>query len=130
MFDLDGTFEFGYQSGVRGAVDIADCYCACSSGTREVCFSPYTDFPLVRLNIEERSQIVHELPERLRGASALATDGESFVFVGSRAERNTFYRWRPGGSPEAVGSAGGHVRTHGAGFLSTTEDSYRTLVLR
>src|SRR5688572_28131449 len=36
IFSTAGVFEFGYRSGVGGAVDIVDCYCACLGGPQEL----------------------------------------------------------------------------------------------
>lgn len=112
VFSVDGRLEFGYQSGVRNPVDIADCYCVCAAGRHEVCFSPYTGFPLVRLNLKARDQEVHELPEVLAGASALSTDGVVFYFYGPYDAKDSIIRWQPGEACTEVGTHPGPLRAH------------------
>jgi hypothetical protein len=125
VFSPDGRLEFGYQSGVRNPVDIADCYCICAAGRHEACFSPYTGFPLVRLNSKTRDQVVHELPEALAGASALSTDGVVFYFYGPYDARRSIIRWQPQGECIEVGTHSGPLRAHYRGaFLSTGASGY------
>jgi hypothetical protein len=125
VFSPDGRLEFGYQSGVRSPVDIADCYCVCAAGRYEACFSPYTGFSLVRLNLKTRDQEVHELPEVLAGASALSTDGVVFYFYGPYNAKRSIIRWRPGEGCIKVGSHSGPLRAHWRGaFLSTGASGY------
>lgn len=125
VFSPDGHLEFGYTSGVRNPVRIADCYCVCAAGRHEVCFLPYTDFPLVRLNLKTRDQEVHELPEVLAGACALSTDGVVFHFYSTYSAKRSIIRWRPGEACLEVGTHSGPLRAHGRGaFLSTGASGY------
>lgn len=125
IFTTDGRLEFGYQSGVRSPVDIADCYCACAASRHEVCFSPYTGFPLVRLNVKTRKQHVDELPEALAGASALATDGTNFYFYGPYSAKRSIMKWHPGEVPVEIGTHSGPLRACGrSAFLSTGTSGY------
>ncbi len=125
VFSPYGRLEFGYQSGVRNPVDIADCYCVCAAGRCEACFSPYTGFPLVRLNVKTRHQEVHELPEVLAGASALSTDGVVFYFYGPYDAKRSIIRWQPGEACIEVGTHSGPLRAHWRGaFLSTGASGY------
>lgn len=81
VFNQRGDALWGYASEFgREGVDVADCYCACTDGDTRVWFSPYTEFPLVELDVERRKQIVTPLPEQLSGASALSVD-RSAVYV-------------------------------------------------
>ena len=125
VFASDGRFEFGYQSGVKDPVDIADCYCVCPAGPDEVCFSPYTEFPLVRLNLKTRQQQVHKLPRHLAGSSALATDGIAFYIYAPYDARNSIFRWRPGEAAVEIGNHVGPLRGHRrAAFLSAGTAGY------
>jgi hypothetical protein len=109
-FTSDGRFEFGYQSTVISPVDIADCYCACAVGCHEVCFVPYTKFPLVRLNLKTRTQEVYQLPQELAGASAIASDGVDFLLYGPYDAKRSIFRWRPESEPLQIGTCSGPLR--------------------
>jgi hypothetical protein len=128
VFSQRGDLEFGYSSYFVDAVDVADCYCACLAGPHEVCFSPYTAFPLVRLNLRTREQIVYPLPEALKGAAAMTTDGVTFYFYAPYKSKHTILAWEPDAEPRAVGSHPGPFRFGGrARFLSAGPSGY-TLV--
>ena len=125
VFTADGQLEFGYQTGVRNPVHIDDCYCICRSGRHEVCFVPYTGFPIVRLNLETRLQSVHELPEHLAGASAVAIRGDSFLLWAPYSARRSIFFWRPRSESGEVGTHSGPLRGHSFGsFLSPGANGY------
>jgi len=125
VFTADGQLEFGYQTGVRDPVDIADCYCVCRSGRHEVCFVAYTGFPVVRLNLETRIQNVHQLPEHLSGASAVAVSRGSFLLWAPYAARRSIFLWSPENAAVEVGTHSGPLRGHSFGsFLSPGAHGY------
>ncbi len=128
IFSATGELELGYQTDIKNPVDIADCYCACLAGRYEVCFSPYTGFPLVRLNIKSQNQDIYELPDKLAGSSALATDGRNFYFYGPYHDQHGLFHWRPGGAPERIGTHPGPLRGLGRGtFLAVELSGYTTI---
>ena len=122
LFSLDGSFLAGYNSGLSNGVFISDCYCACWRGSTEVCFSPYTDFPLVSLDIVNRTQQVWELPAVLRGARALVPQDDLWYFF----VRGTVFRWSPGLVPEVSGTYSGRLRGLSDG-LFMDEDTFKVV---
>jgi hypothetical protein len=106
LFSLDGEFLIGYNSGLSQGAFISDCYCACWRGPSEVCFSPYTDFPLICLDIERRTQQVWELPEAVHGASALVPKDDGWYFY----RHGEILWWKPGDEPRVIASHSGRLR--------------------
>lgn len=126
IFDMEGTLEAGYRSGVRDPVELYDCYCACAGASGEVWFYAYTDFPLVRLDLRTLEQEVIRVPPRLAGCSALSTDGTSFWFHGAYDDPTGVFRWQRGAEDAAlVGSHSGRLRgTRRGAFLSVGTSGY------
>jgi hypothetical protein len=84
-FSLRGKYLGGYRSSLsQFAVDVSDCYSACLDEDGQLLFSPYTDFPLVRLQLPSWRQVVWELPKILHACSNIA------------ALNNQVYFWNPG----------------------------------
>lgn len=108
LFSLDGKFLVGYNGGLSQEEFISDCYCACWRGPFEVCFSPYSDFPLVCLNIEKRTQQVWELPKAVHGANALVPKDDGWYFHSRR--RGEILWWKPGDEPRVIASYSGRLR--------------------
>jgi len=132
VFDPNGRLQLGYLSFFGSqAADVVDCYAACRGrGADEIWFSPYTEFPLVGLNLREKTQVIHSLPKKLEGARALTTMGDGFLFHGPYADEQGFYFWRPGDRKATkIGTrAGRGLRGIADGcFLEPAEDGY-TLV--
>jgi hypothetical protein len=96
IFSTTGVFEGGYRSGAKSPVPVYDCYCACLGGPHELWFFPYTEFPLVRLDLRTLEQDASIVPHVLRGSHAIATDGRAFWFVGPCDEPTSVYQWRRG----------------------------------
>lgn len=126
VFDPTGHYEFGYYdcSG-SGAPDIADCYAACADEAGRLLIFPYTEFPIIRIDLSKRSREVFPAPETLTGAHAMTSSGEQAflwspydyrdeifgVLLGTnRAKAIGRYpgplRGLPGGRFLAVGSSG------------------------
>jgi hypothetical protein len=126
VFTLDGQLLFGYQSFFgESAVDVADCYCACRGDRDEVLFVPYTDFPLVRLNIATRSQKIEVLPEVLHGTRALVAIGDNLFFYGPYGQRSAIFEYKSGRDARLVDTHAGPLRglTQGR-FISVGEHEY------
>ena len=128
VFASDGRLEFGYQTGVRDPVDIADCYCVCPAGRHEVCFVPYTGFPVVRLNIQTRQQKVHDLPKHLAGVSPVAVSRDAFLLHAPYAAKTAMFIWRPGEAGEQIGTHAGPLRGRANGALLSSGERGYTIV--
>ncbi|MEK6325202.1 MAG: hypothetical protein AABN33_26475 [Acidobacteriota bacterium] len=76
VFNSAGEFLFGYKDlfGEK-AVDVADCYAACWNVRNCVLFYPYTEFPLVSLDLHARMQRVCETPVEVTGSGAITGNG-------------------------------------------------------
>jgi hypothetical protein len=99
LFSRAGAFEFGYQSHFgEDAVAICDVYAMCDSDDRALWFCPYTDFPLVRLDVASRSQRILPGVPGIQGSSALTIGHESAFFHGTYDERSTLFERRLDGT--------------------------------
>jgi hypothetical protein len=130
VFDPRGEMQWGYHSLPGRAPVIDDCYCACTDGRDRVWISPYMEFPLIELGVAARTCRVTELPERLHGASALATDGTDFWFHRPYGGRDGFIlRWSP--SSGAITECGSHTGLlrglFGPRFLGVEPAGYRMI---
>jgi hypothetical protein len=126
-FDLAGNLIFEYQKHFGAdAVDIADCYCACSSGGSQLFFSPYTGFPLVALNLRTRKQTVHSIPSTLHGAAALSVRADFVYFYSPYANKNEFFALKIGEeNAESCGRYSGRLRgLVGGNFLTHGTSGY------
>lgn len=114
VFDSGGRFVFGYNSGVEDRrVSIFDCYAASWTPDGRVLFFSYTDFPLVVLNLVDRTQEVWSTPTRLHGASAVSMRGRRVAFHSPYGDPGTFLDWTPGAALDdirVIGSAPRPVR--------------------
>jgi hypothetical protein len=128
VFDLTGRQLLGYHTDVSGAVRIVDCYCITASAPNEICFSAYTDFAIVRLNILTGRQRVHELPAQLHGCKALSTRGAEFIMHSPYDAKGEVFCWSPGAAPVWVGTHHGRLRgREGGEFLGPAPEGYATL---
>jgi hypothetical protein len=134
VFSAMGELAFGYNQRFQGqGHEIADCYCACWEGPESLVFFPYTDFPLIRLDLARVTQEAVPTPERVHGASALTTAGDQVFFYNPYDDRDAILRWTRG-APEVElaesypgrlrGLAGGRflgVGTAGYTIVSVTD---------
>ena len=130
IFDLDGNLLFGYTSFFAGeAVDIADCYCACLAGKNRVLFSPYTEFPLVSLDVRMRTQKIWRIPENLAGSDALTTLGDKVYFHSPYSDEHGIYEWQFDSEvANKIGSYSGRLRgLSGGSFLAVGKNGYTVL---
>jgi hypothetical protein len=111
VFEPSGELRFGYRSRLGDqAVDVADAYAGCWTEHGSVLFTPYTEFPLVELNIEDGTQEVRTSPEPLHGAGAITSIGDEVYLHAPFQSKTTIWRWNPGSSPEAVAGFGSVLR--------------------
>ncbi len=82
FFDRQGTYLWGYVTGITDSVDVSDCYAMCHAGRNHVAFCAYTTFSLVVLDISRREQSVVPTPQQLHGCGAITTRGDGFLFRG------------------------------------------------
>jgi hypothetical protein len=101
FFDLEGRFLWGYRSQFGDeAVDTMDVYAACTDEVGRLWFFPYTEFPLVRLDIHSREQRVFSTPTILEGSEAFTIHGDAAYFVSPYNGRGRIFEWSLG-SPDA-----------------------------
>jgi hypothetical protein len=128
VFGEAGKLVLGYHSDVAGAIQISDCYCMAPVGIDEVCFSAYTEFPIVVFNVRTGSQRVYELPESLAGCAALSSGDAGYYMHGPYSARSDIVYWTPGSDPVRVGAHEGKLRgMRGGTFLTTTPVGYAML---
>jgi hypothetical protein len=111
VFDLDGNYRFGYRE-VFGeeAVGIADCYGACWAEDNRVLFFPYTDFPLVSFDLENKSQEIWETPGELAGSHGLTSNGRTVYFHSPYEDEQGIYEWQIGsGAARRIGEHSGYL---------------------
>ena len=131
VFDTSGKFKFGYQSHFgKKAVDIADCYCACWVGPHQIMFLPYTEFPLVRLDLETFTQEIYATPKELHGSRGLTVLGDR-VFCHGPYDQRDIREWRVGNQKAAcVGQYTARLRGLGEGrFLALGQAGYTIVSL-
>ena len=130
VFDLMGRFLWGYRSQFgEEAVDTMDVYAACTDERDYLWFFPYTEFPLVRLDVLSREQKLFKAPEILNGSGALSVRDEVAYFANPYQGRGAIFQWLCG-APTAhrVASIDGRVRgLSGGRFLAATRGDW-TLV--
>jgi hypothetical protein len=127
FFDFDGHFVWGYRAQFgHEAVDMMDVYAACADETGCLWFYPYTDFPLVRLDIHAREQQIFEPPETLHGAHALSIRNGNAYFIGPYERHGLVFEW-PLKAPDArrLGTLEARVRgLPGGRFLAGIDGTW------
>lgn len=109
VFDLWGQYLFGYHEQFPGSVTIDDCYALCASGPDRVLFFAYSDFPLVELDLESRTQTIRKPPAFLHGAHALSARGGNIFFGGPRKDKQGIHWLKPDGRLEKLGEFRGQL---------------------
>jgi len=130
IFDASGNFVFGYRESFKEkAVDISDCYAACWAEENRLLFLPYTEFPLVSLDLERKTQKVWETPALVAGSGAITALDDIVYFHRPYGDEEGIYEWRIGSeSANRLGSYSGHLRALRNGrFLATDKVGYVVL---
>jgi hypothetical protein len=95
LFDFDGNILSKYNE-KHGDQIISDCYCICKHGANRVLFLPYTDFPLIELNLDTGDEKKYEIPEQLKGSNGLTSTADSIIFHSPYEDKRGIYKWRTG----------------------------------
>lgn len=130
VFDLNGTYQVGYRSLLGSeAENIADCYCACRRKDNVLDFCAYTEFRIVKWNLDSFRQEITPIPDNLHGIHGLTTDGTTFYLHSPYDSRGSLYAWQPGSSsPQKIGFFNYHLRgLPNARFLSKGDHGYTVI---
>lgn len=95
IFDWNGNIVFQYNT-KHGEQIISDCYCICKHGTNRVLLLPYTDFPLIELNLYTEEENRYEVPEILKGSTGLSSMEDEIFFHSPYHDKRGIYQWRIG----------------------------------
>lgn len=131
VFDRDGNHQFGYQSRLTSrAVDLADCYAACTLSGDEIAFSPYTGFPLVIWNLKTGSHQTSQLPSSLHGVSAMASHRNDFFLYSPYNSKRTLFHFANGNCRQ-IAELDGRLKTIRNGrFLRIDHSSFSVIDCR
>ena len=92
VFDLTGKILFEYNSRHRENT-IADCYCICPHSKKSILFFPYTEFPLIELNLETWKEKIYDIPEMLHGSNAVTSIGTNVIFHSPYDDKRGLFTW-------------------------------------
>jgi hypothetical protein len=95
LFSFDGKILSKYNE-KHGDQIISDCYCICKHGVNRVLFLPYTDFPLIELNLDTGDEKKYEIPEQLKGSNGLTSTADSIIFHSPYEDKRGIYQWGTG----------------------------------
>jgi len=97
VFEADGRYRGGYQTklGVN-AVDVSDCYAACWVDDTRIVFLPYTDFPVVTLDVMSFEQHVVAAPRNMDFAHAISATPDGRLLFALAGPRGRIVRWSGG----------------------------------
>jgi hypothetical protein len=110
VLDLKGNLLLGYN-GKHGGIVILDCYCICKHGTNRVLFLPYTNFPLIELNIDTLEETVYHIPEELKGSNSITSTADSVIFHSPYKDKSGLFKWKIGAqNAERIGEYSAELR--------------------
>lgn len=95
VFDFDGNILSKYNE-KHGDQIISDCYCICKHGANRVLFLPYTEFPLIELNLDTGDEKKYKIPEQLKGSNGLTSNAECVIFHSPYDDKRGIYKWKTG----------------------------------
>ena len=130
VFDIKGNLKFGYRSYFGNqAVGVSDCYCACWGMGSVLFFLPYTDFPLVAIDLNTMTQKVWTIPDELHGSNAVTAIGQTLFFHSPYSHKDEILMWQIGSKPPSfIGKHSGPLRGLVEGrFLSVGENAYTVI---
>lgn len=130
IFDFNGKFLFGYiDTFGDAAVDVFDCYAASLVKENELIFFPYTGFPLVLLNIENKTQQIWYPPEELAGSDAITKLNDKIYFHSPYSDQTGIYEWQIGSkTAKKIGEYSSYLRGMPNGRFIAVGDSDYTII--
>ncbi len=97
IYDFEGKLQFGYEDFFgKDAVSIDDCYATALVEENKIIFFPYTEFPLVLFDIENKTQQVWETPKEVAGSKAITKCSNHIYFHSPYNDRFGIYKWKIG----------------------------------
>lgn len=82
IYNLNGVKLFNYEEFFGSdSVDVFDCYATSFVKDNQIIFCPYTEFPLVLLNIETKTQQIWEIPTEVIGSGELLNMAIKSTFI-------------------------------------------------
>lgn len=133
IFDLEGNLLYGYMSEFSSeAVFVMDCYAAALVKDNKVIFYPYTDFPLVLLDVEAKTQQIWEPPAEVYGSGAISKLGNRIYFHGPYRDKSGIYEWQIGSEKaQRVAEYSNQLRGLPQGrFLAQSDSGYTIISLQ
>ncbi|HEY8936920.1 MAG TPA: hypothetical protein VIM65_16955 [Cyclobacteriaceae bacterium] len=130
IFDFDGNILSKYNE-KHGDQIISDCYCICKHGANRILFLPYTEFPLIELNLDTGDEKKYEIPENVKGSNALTSTADSIIFHSPYDDKRGIYKWRTGDkTAKRIGEYGEGLRGLKNGrFISCGQKGFTILDL-
>lgn len=130
IFDFNGKILLNYNE-KHGEQIISDCYCICKHGANRILFLPYTEFPLIELNIDTGEERRFKIPDILKGTSAVTSSLDGIFFFSPIEDKGGIYHWKTGEkNASKVGEHGSRLRGLNNGrFLSIDQKSFSILDL-
>jgi hypothetical protein len=133
VFDHNGSHLFGYMDEFGGdAVDLFDCYACTLVKGNQILFFCYTEFPLVILDLEDRTQKILNPPHTVFGSHSITKLGNKIYFHGTYEDKFGIYEWQIGSdSSTRVAEHPSFSRGLPLGrFLSTGESGYSIIDIK
>jgi hypothetical protein len=130
IFDLEGNYLYGYMSEFSSeAVDVFDCYAATLVEDNQIIFFPYTEFPLVLFDVENKTQQVWTPPKIVAGSNAITKLGNKIYFHSPYEDKTGIYEWQIGSEEaEQVASYSSCLRGLPKGKFFAKGDSGYTII--
>lgn len=127
VFNTAGDFLFGYRDLFGDeAVAIADCYAACWAADSRILFFAYTDFPLVSVDLKNKTQEIWETPDAVVGCGAISSFDDRVFFHRPYRDEGSIFEWKIGDeSAQNIGACSKHLRgLNGGNFLAVEANGY------
>lgn len=131
IFDREGEYLYGYRDSF-GTVDVFDCYAASLVGDNKIIFFPYTEFPLVMLDLNTCTEQVWETPAEVAGADAISKSGDRVYFYSPYGDETGIYQWQIGAkTAKRIVEHPGCIRgLRGGRFLALRDSGYTIITLK
>lgn len=114
VFNFQGQMLYGFNSNANWL--IADCYCACKMNANTVLFYPYTDFPMIALNLDSFTSKRYETPVDFRGAHVMTCNDGQVILHSTYKNKENFFLWdMRGNDVKKFGAFSGRLKGLGNG---------------